>query len=149
MAEAYPKIDTSKIIDKEWHDELFEISSISDPVHDLLRVTPEKLKEIREGTKMNSRFRSSETVERAILDEKEFQYLYDDNNNFILMDQKYSLTFHAQERLIQRSTESPESLINIIIEERYLKIGKELGSNREHLLFFSNSDTAFSTATSM
>ncbi len=43
-----------------------------------------ELKEIREGTKMNSRFRSSETVERAILDEKEFQYLYDDNNNFIL-----------------------------------------------------------------
>ena len=36
-----------------------------------------ELKEIREGTKMNSRFRSSETVERAILDEKEFQYLYD------------------------------------------------------------------------
>ncbi len=45
-----------------------------------------ELKEIREGTKMNSRFRSSETVERAILDEKEFQYLYKDNNNFIFMD---------------------------------------------------------------
>ena len=37
---------------------------------------------------MNSRFRSSETVERAILDEKEFQYLYDDNNNFIFMDKQ-------------------------------------------------------------
>ena len=61
------------------------------------------------------------------------------------MDQKHSLTFHAQERLIQRSTESPESLINIIIEERYLKIGKELGSNREHLLFFSNSDNIWHT----
>ena len=35
---------------------------------------------------MNSRFRSSETVERAILDEKEFQYLYEDNNNFVFMD---------------------------------------------------------------
>ena len=47
-----------------------------------------ELKEIREGTKMNSRFRSSETVERAILDEKKFQYLYDDNNNFIFMDKQ-------------------------------------------------------------
>ena len=47
-----------------------------------------ELKEIREGTKMNSRFRSSETVERAILDEKEFQYLYEDNNNFIFMDKQ-------------------------------------------------------------
>ena len=47
-----------------------------------------ELKEIREGTKMNTRFRSSETVERAILDEKEFQYLYEDNNNFIFMDKQ-------------------------------------------------------------
>ena len=29
-----------------------------------------EMKEIREGTKMNERFRSSESVERAILDEK-------------------------------------------------------------------------------
>tara|TARA_B100001175_G_C19307428_1_gene541243 strand:+ start:205 stop:771 length:567 start_codon:yes stop_codon:yes gene_type:complete len=46
-----------------------------------------ELKEIKEGTKMNSRFRSSETVERAILDEKKFQYLYEDNQKFIFMDQ--------------------------------------------------------------
>ncbi len=46
-----------------------------------------ELKEIREGTKLNSRFRSSETVERAILDEKKFQYLYQDNENFVFMDQ--------------------------------------------------------------
>ena len=46
-----------------------------------------ELKEIKEGTKMNSRFRSSETVERAILDEKTFQYLYEDNQKFVFMDQ--------------------------------------------------------------
>ncbi len=46
-----------------------------------------ELKEIKQGTKMNSRFRSSETVERAILDEKNFQYLYEDNKKFIFMDQ--------------------------------------------------------------
>ena len=47
-----------------------------------------ELKEIKEGTKMNSRFRSSESVERAILDEKKFQYLYEDNEKFIFMDQQ-------------------------------------------------------------
>tara|TARA_B100000575_G_scaffold240901_1_gene203769 strand:+ start:386 stop:955 length:570 start_codon:yes stop_codon:yes gene_type:complete len=47
-----------------------------------------ELKEIKEGTKMNSRFRSSETVERAILDEKKFQYLYEDNQKFIFMDEQ-------------------------------------------------------------
>ena len=47
-----------------------------------------ELKEIKEGTKMNSRFRSSETVERAIMDEKKFQYLYEDNQKFIFMDEQ-------------------------------------------------------------
>lgn len=47
-----------------------------------------ELKEIKDGTKMNNRFRSSETVERAILDEKTFQYLYSDNQKFIFMDQQ-------------------------------------------------------------
>ena len=32
-----------------------------------------EMKDIKEGTKKNSRFRSSESIERAILDEKEFQ----------------------------------------------------------------------------
>ena len=47
-----------------------------------------ELKEIKEGTKMNSRFRSAESVERAILDEKDFQYLYKDNHSYIFMDQQ-------------------------------------------------------------
>ena len=45
-----------------------------------------EMKEIREGTKMNERFRSSESVERAILDEKICQFLYSENNKFIFMD---------------------------------------------------------------
>ena len=45
-----------------------------------------EMKEIREGTKMNERFRSSENVERAILDEKICQYLYSENNKFVFMD---------------------------------------------------------------
>ena len=47
-----------------------------------------ELKEIKEGTKMNSRFRSSETIEKAFLDEKKFQYLYGENENFFFMDQQ-------------------------------------------------------------
>ena len=33
-----------------------------------------EMKELKENTKMNERFRSSENVERAMLDEKEYQY---------------------------------------------------------------------------
>ena len=45
-----------------------------------------EMKELKEGTKINERFRSSESVERAILNEKECQYLYSDNNKFYFMD---------------------------------------------------------------
>ena len=45
-----------------------------------------ELKDIRDGTKMNERFRSSENVERAILEEKEFQYLYKNDGKFYFMD---------------------------------------------------------------
>jgi len=45
-----------------------------------------EMKELKNGTKMNERFRSSESVERAILDEKECQFLYSDNNKFFFMD---------------------------------------------------------------
>ena len=45
-----------------------------------------ELKEIKDGTKMNERFRSSESVERAILEEKEYQYLYKNDGKFYFMD---------------------------------------------------------------
>ena len=46
-----------------------------------------ELKSVKKGTKLNERFRSSDTVERAILDEKKFSFLYEDNNNCHFMDQ--------------------------------------------------------------
>ena len=45
-----------------------------------------ELKDIKDGTKMNQRFRSSESVERAILEEKEYQYLYKGDGKFYFMD---------------------------------------------------------------
>jgi len=47
-----------------------------------------EMKDIKEGTKINERFRSSETVERAILDEKECQFLYSSDDKFYFMDNK-------------------------------------------------------------
>ena len=47
-----------------------------------------EMKELKEGTKTNERFRSSESVERAILEEKEYQYLYNNEDKFYFMDNK-------------------------------------------------------------
>ncbi|MDB3954142.1 elongation factor P [Alphaproteobacteria bacterium] len=45
-----------------------------------------ELKELRDGTKLNERFRSSETVERVRLDQKDFQYLYAEGDAHTFMD---------------------------------------------------------------
>ena len=47
-----------------------------------------EMKKLSDGTKINERFRSSESVERAILEEKECQFLYANENKFYFMDNK-------------------------------------------------------------
>ncbi|MDB2414866.1 elongation factor P [Rickettsiales bacterium] len=45
-----------------------------------------EMKDIKTGTKLNERFRSSEDVERAHLDAKEYQYLFTEGEFLTLMD---------------------------------------------------------------
>jgi len=47
-----------------------------------------EMKSVNKNTKLNERFRSSETVEKASLEETAFNYLYDDENNYFFMDPK-------------------------------------------------------------
>jgi elongation factor P len=47
-----------------------------------------EMKSVGKNTKLNERFRSSETVEKASLEETDFNYLYDDENDYIFMDPK-------------------------------------------------------------
>ena len=41
-----------------------------------------EMKSVGKNTKLNERFRSSETVEKASVEELTFHYLYSDENNF-------------------------------------------------------------------
>jgi len=47
-----------------------------------------EMKSVNKNTKLNERFRSSESVEKASLDETKFNYLYDDETNYYFMDPK-------------------------------------------------------------
>ena len=47
-----------------------------------------ELKSVTKGTKLNERFRSSETVEKASLEETKFSYLYDDESDYYFMNPK-------------------------------------------------------------
>ena len=46
-----------------------------------------ELRDIRDGTKLNERFRSAETVERVRLEQREFQFLFADSDLLTFMDQ--------------------------------------------------------------
>ena len=47
-----------------------------------------EMKSVNKNTKLNERFRSSESVEKASLDETKFNYLYDDETDYYFMDPK-------------------------------------------------------------
>ena len=47
-----------------------------------------EMKELKGGSKLNERFRSSESVEKVFLEEKPFQFLYRDGNYLHFMDQE-------------------------------------------------------------
>ena len=47
-----------------------------------------EMKSLNKNTKLNERFRSSETVEKASLDETVYNYLYEDEENFFFIEPK-------------------------------------------------------------
>ena len=47
-----------------------------------------EMKNLGKNTKLNERFRSSETVEKAYLEEKKFNYLYEDESYYFFIDPK-------------------------------------------------------------
>ena len=47
-----------------------------------------EMKSVNKNTKLNERFRSSETVEKASLEETNFNFLYKDDSNYFFMNPK-------------------------------------------------------------
>ena len=47
-----------------------------------------EMKNVYKNTKLNERFRSNETVEKAALEEIKYNYLYEDENNYFFMEPK-------------------------------------------------------------
>ena len=83
-----------------------------------------EMKSVGKNTKLNERFRSNESVEKATVEENNFSYLYSDENNYFFMNPK---TF-----------EQIEIKKNIIGEK-----GKLLTENLEVIVSFYN-ENAFS-----
>jgi elongation factor P len=78
-----------------------------------------EMKSVGKNTKINERFRSSETVDKAVLEETTFNFLYEDENNYFFMEPK--------------SFEQIEIKKNIVGEK-----GKLLIENLEVIVSFHN-----------
>ena len=47
-----------------------------------------EIKSLNKNTKLNERFRSSDSVEKAFLEEEKFNFLYEDENDYYFINQK-------------------------------------------------------------
>ena len=91
-----------------------------------------ELKSVIRGTKLNERFRSSETVEKPDVDEKKFNYIYSDDENCFFMDNKNFEQISLPNSLIGENKkllrENLEVTISLLDEK---PMGLELPKNLE------------------
>ena len=59
-----------------------------------------EMKSVNKNTKLNERFRSSETVEKASLEETDYNYLYEDEQNYFFMNPKTFEQIEIKKNLI-------------------------------------------------
>jgi len=59
-----------------------------------------EMKSVNKNTKLNERFRSSESVEKASLDETKFNYLYDDESDYHFMNPKTYEQINIKKELV-------------------------------------------------
>ena len=75
-----------------------------------------EMKSVNKNTKLNERFRSNETIEKASLEEINFNFSYEDENNFYFMDPKSYEQIQINKDLIGQKgkllTENLEVIIN-------------------------------------
>ena len=80
-----------------------------------------EMKSVNKNTKLNERFRSSESVEKASLDEIKFNYLYDDERDYHFMNPKSYEQINIRKEIVgdkgKMLTENLEVSINFYNEE--------------------------------
>ncbi len=79
-----------------------------------------EMKSINKNTKLNERFRSSESIEKASLEEIKFNFLYSDENDYYFMNPKTFEQINLNKRIIGEKgrmlSENLEVLINFYNE---------------------------------
>ena len=80
-----------------------------------------EMKSLNKNTKLNERFRSNDTIEKASIDEIKYSYLYDDGNNYFFMDSKTFEQINVDKKILGEKgnflSENLEVNINIYNEK--------------------------------
>ncbi len=80
-----------------------------------------EMKSLNKNTKLNERFRSNDTIEKASIDEIKYSYLYDDANNYFFMDSKTFEQINVDKKILAEKgnflSENLEVTINIYNEK--------------------------------
>ncbi|HEX7138077.1 MAG TPA: elongation factor P [Vicinamibacterales bacterium] len=74
-----------------------------------------RMRNIRTGTLADHKFRAEEDVERAVLDEREMQYLYNDGDHYYFMDTSTYEQIHISAEAMGESKDFiiPDSVIRV------------------------------------
>ena len=80
-----------------------------------------EMKSVNNNTKLNERFRSSDSVEKASLEEQKFNFLYEDENDYYFINQKSFEQINIKKQIIGNKgkffTENLEVVINFYNEK--------------------------------
>lgn len=83
-----------------------------------------ELKNLIEGTKLNERFRASETVERIRLEQKDYQFLYAEGEMMVFMDLETYEQIELQKEFIGERAVFLQDGMNVMVESYE---GKQIG----------------------
>jgi elongation factor P len=89
----------------KFNNDLFSVFSVAHRTPGNLRgFVQAKMRNLRSGTMIEHRFSSEDRVERAILDEVEMEYLYDDGDNYYFMNTENYEQTHLSKELLGDAT---------------------------------------------
>ena len=74
-----------------------------------------EMKSLSKNTKLNERFRSSETIEKALLEETKFTFLYKDENDFYFMNPETFEQININKNIIGEKSKMLRENLEVII----------------------------------
>ena len=75
-----------------------------------------EMKSVNKNTKLNERFRSSDSVEKASLDEEEFNFLYENENDYYFINQKTFEQINIKKNIVGNKGKLLSENLKVIIK---------------------------------